>query len=377
MEKKILQPQSDQLSIEDELKSVADAIKKELSESDSITAVISMNIKAMIFPPALKESIIGSSTMAMAEIFFKVQGRYTRKEETFTYVIFHDTSPEHQKAFSTLRNSIAILKFDEELPCELSKLVTDYILPKPNHHFQMWYPNVRPIPAVNLPGISTMHRRSKEPHWERIDTSRINFLFRGLKSKDINKIIGKINYPTLSQSALTFDNEDSNSKICAVLSCLLEERKNPASRLSFLPVEIIQEIYTYIFIFWKTHIETKGIFASIVSKVEFPKPKGINCNMMPIQMFDVNSIPGNMRQYLPLLAACPLNREEFWKIGYLTIHESVISNEGQSQRRGGIHTETPGNIWLEGYKDQSLPQVPKKTMMHCSFPIKICIFKVL
>ena len=390
MEKEIIQPQPDHLSIEDELKTVAEAIKKDLSESHSVTAVISMNIKAMIFPPSLKESIIASSTMAMAEIFFKIQRRYVnrdsidqryaQKEDTFTYVIFHDTSLQHQKACSTLRNSITMLRFDGQLPCELSKLVTDYILPKPNHyynHYDHYVPNVRPIPAVNLPGISTMHRRSKEPHWERIDTSRINILFQGLKSKEINKIIGKIKYPTLSKSALTFDKKDSNSKICAVLSCLLEESQNPTSRLSFLPVEIIQEIYTYIFKFWETHIETKGIFASIVSKVKFPKPKGINCNMMPIKMFDVNSIPGNMRQYLPLLAACPLNREEFWKIGYLTIHESVISNEGKSQRRGGIHTETPGNIWLEGYKDQSLPQVPKKTMMHCSFPIKICIFKVL
>ena len=374
MEKEIIQPQPDHLSIEDELKTVADAIKKDLSESHSVTAVISMNIKAMIFPPALKQSIIGSSTMAMAEIFFKIQRRYVnrdsidqryaQKEDTFTYVIFHDTSPQHQKACSTLRNSITMLKFDKELPCELSKLVTDYILPKPDHYDNFAYvPNVRPIPVVNLPGISTMHRRSKERQWELIDTSRINCLFRGLKSKEINKIIGKINYPTLSQSALTFDKEDSNTKICAVLSCLLEERQNPASRLSFLPVEIIQEIYTYIFIFWETHIETQGIFASIVSKVKFPKPKGINCNMMPIQMFDVNSIPDNMRQYLPLLAACPLNREEFWKIGYLTIHESVISNEGQSQRRGGIHTETPGKIWLEGYKDQSLPQVPIPTTL--------------
>ena len=374
MEKEIIQPQPDHLSIEDELKTVAEAIKKDLSESHSVTAVISMNIKAMIFPPSLKESIIGSSTMAMAEIFFKIQRRYVnrdsideryaQKEDTFTYVIFHDTSPEHQKAFSTLRNSITMLKFDKELPCELSKLVTDYILPKPNHyynHYDHYVPNVRPIPTVNLPGISTMHRRSKERQWEWIDTSRINLLFRGLKStlksKEINEIIGKINYPTPSPRGLSCE-EDSNSKICTVLSCLLEERQNPASRLSFLPVEIIQEIYTYIFIFWETHIETKGIFASVVSKVKFPKPKGINCNMMPIQMFDVDSIPGNMRQYLPLLAACPLNRDEFWKIGYLTIHESIISNEGQSQRRGGIHTETPGKIWLEGYKDQSLPQVP-------------------
>ena len=230
---------------------------------------------------------------------------------------------------------------------------------------------VRPIPAVNLPGISAMHRRSKDSKRQldrrHHDSERINWLCQGLKSKEIDKILGKIDLPApapRSQGSLKYFKKsaepsckDSNSKICAVLTCLLEERQNPASRLSFLPVEIIQEIYTYIFIFWETHIETKGIFASVVSKVMFPKPKGINCNMMPIKMFDVNSIPDNMRQYLPLLAACPLNRNEFWKIGYLTIHESVISNEGQSQRRGGIHTETPGKIWLEGYKDQSVPQV--------------------
>ena len=79
--------------------------------------------------------------------------------------------------------------------------------------------------------------------------------------------------------------------------------------------------------------------------------------MMPIKLGDINSIPKTMHQYIPLLMACPLNNDEQNKIGYLTIHESVIANDGQSQRRGGIHTETPGKIWLEGYKDQSLPEV--------------------
>ena len=385
MDKKVMQPQPDHLSIEDEFKTIADAIKEDLLlTSHSVSAVTSMNIKAMLFPPALKESIIGSSTMAMAEIFFKIQKRYyypdtnpdpdAQKEDTFTYVIFHDPSLQHRVVggWNTLKNSITALKFDKELPCELSKLVTDYILPKPFHRYKFDYiPNVRPwhiIPAVNLPGISAMHRRLKDSnhYWERSETGRINLLFRGLKSKEINNIIGKIDLPAppRSHERLKFlkkyvlpSCKESNSKISAVLSCLLEERQNPASRLSFLPVEIIHEIYTYIFIFWETHIETRGIFASVVSKVKFPKPQGINCNMMPIRMFDVNTIPDNMRQYLPLLAACPLNRDEFEKIGYLTIHESVISNEGQSQRRGGIHTETPGKIWLEGYKDQSIPQV--------------------
>ena len=54
--------------------------------------------------------------------------------------------------------------------------------------------------------------------------------------------------------------------------------------------------------------------------------------------------------------ACPINRQEHGKIGYLTIHESIIVEDGQSQRRGGIHTETPGKIWLEAYQDKSLPQ---------------------
>ena len=409
MEKKVLQLQPDHLMIEDELKTVADAIKENLSLSHSVSAVTSMNIKAMIFPPALKESIIASSTMAMAEIFFKIQGRYTQKEDTFTYVIFHDTSLQHQKDpptegntgdWNNLKNSIKTLKFHKELPCELSKLLTDYILPKPNHYnFNDYTPYARPIPAVNLPGISAMHRRSKESNCRQLDrgdhhdTDRINCLCMGLKSKEIDKILSKIDLPAPSRSHDRFKYlkksevptyKDSNSKICAVLTCLLEERQNPASRLSFLPVEIIQEIYTYIFMFWETHIEIKGIFASVVSKVKFPQPKGINCNMMPIKMFDVNSIPDNMRQYLPLLAACPLNRDEFWKIGYLTIHESVTSNEGQCQRRGGIHTETPGKIWLEGYKDQSVPQVPNlllstiPTLQWClPVKVKICIFNVL
>ena len=369
MEEKVLQPQSDHLSIEDEFKMVADGIKENLSLGHSISAVTSMNVKAMIFPPALKNSTIGSSTMAIAEIIFKVQGKYTQKEDTFTLVIFHDTSLQHQKGPLTksrydLKNYIRTLKFPNELPCELSKLVTDYILPKPNCHYNFEYiPYVKPIPVINLPGISAMHRRL-----DGIDLERINWLCTGLKSKEIDKLLSKIELPAPFRSqdrlkcfkkstALSCKVSLSNSKICAVLSCLLEERQNPASRLSFLPVEIIQEIYSYIFIFWQTHIETKGIFASIVSKVKFPKPTGIKCNMMPIKMFDVNSIPNEMHQYLPLLAACPLNRDEFGKIGYLTIHESVISKEGQSQRRGGIHTETPGKIWLEGYKDQSLPEV--------------------
>ena len=80
-------------------------------------------------------------------------------------------------------------------------------------------------------------------------------------------------------------------------------------------------------------------------------------NMMPIVLGDLDSIPKDMRQYLPFLAACPLNREEFDKIGYLTIHESTVKEDGKSQRREGLHTETPGKIQIPYASDCSLPSV--------------------
>ena len=59
-------------------------------------------------------------------------------------------------------------------------------------------------------------------------------------------------------------------------------------------------------------------------------------------------------------------RAEFDEIGYLTIHESKIEEDGKSQRRGGIHTETPGKIWLESHRDPSLNTVmPEVSSSEC------------
>jgi hypothetical protein len=65
-----------------------------------------------------------------------------------------------------------------------------------------------------------------------------------------------------------------------------------------LPSEIILNIYGLIRKWWRSHIQTDGVFASVVSRVDFPPPTGIQCNMMPIKMGEVNSIPENMRQGL-------------------------------------------------------------------------------
>ena len=46
--------------------------------------------------------------------------------------------------------------------------------------------------------------------------------------------------------------------------------------------------------------------------------------------------------------AAPEHDPEEQQIHFLTVQESVIDSEGESQRRGGLHVETPGRILLNG-----------------------------
>ena len=75
--------------------------------------------------------------------------------------------------------------------------------------------------------------------------------------------------------------------------------------------------------------------------VEFPSPTDININMMPFIFGDDTTIPEQYRGYIPLIYNC-------WNVTngsicYLTIEESLVKS-GLSQRRPGLHIETPGNI---------------------------------
>jgi hypothetical protein len=56
------------------------------------------------------------------------------------------------------------------------------------------------------------------------------------------------------------------------------------------PTKVILNIYGILRQWWASHIQTEGVFASVVSKVNFPPPTGIQCNMMPILMGDIKSI---------------------------------------------------------------------------------------
>lgn len=88
----------------------------------------------------------------------------------------------------------------------------------------------------------------------------------------------------------------------------------------------------------------------VCKTVQFPEPSDppLNVNMMPIIVGDPDSIPQECRKYMPLLEACHPGYDCFETelkhcIGYLTINEGTVE-PGKSQRRGGVHVESPGYL---------------------------------
>ena len=65
-------------------------------------------------------------------------------------------------------------------------------------------------------------------------------------------------------------------------------------------------------------VDTDGVFAVHVSAVKFPEPNNRYCNMMPIILGDVDSIPEEFEPYLPLIAACPFAMEAWDNVAYIT-----------------------------------------------------------
>ncbi|KAJ3232734.1 hypothetical protein HDU78_006874 [Chytriomyces hyalinus] len=117
-----------------------------------------------------------------------------------------------------------------------------------------------------------------------------------------------------------------------------------------------------------------GIFV-LPRQVPFPpplmdehgSPVPLSINMMPFRMSasqnrnvrpqqevstDVlllDVLPERLKRYAPIVAEC-LRRvpREWGKVGYITVHESYVE-EGQTQRRPGLHIESPGVIAPEAH----------------------------
>jgi hypothetical protein len=79
---------------------------------------------------------------------------------------------------------------------------------------------------------------------------------------------------------------------------------------------------------------------------DFPAPTDVNVNMMPFDLMADDSLPQYLRQYWPVIRACPVPFRAS-QIAYLTVHESLVE-KGSHQLRPGLHIERPGAISLGG-----------------------------
>lgn len=93
----------------------------------------------------------------------------------------------------------------------------------------------------------------------------------------------------------------------------------------------------------------------IVGRINFPKPQGLKCNMMPFIQGDPSSLPTEYRSYGGIVSTTFL---EWGSIGFLTIDESYVMT-GTSQRgysrmgaKRNVHVEvgrrTGKNRWGGG-----------------------------
>jgi hypothetical protein len=76
--------------------------------------------------------------------------------------------------------------------------------------------------------------------------------------------------------------------------------------------------------------------------IQFPKPQDISVNMMPFVIGDRNSLPPQLHPYYDnLVLHCPYDESDVDKVGYISVQESMVE-AGTSQRRAGLHIDSPG-----------------------------------
>lgn len=145
-----------------------------------------------------------------------------------------------------------------------------------------------------------------------------------------------------------------------ILRTLLVGVHDPQSSLRILrpqPV-VVQLIWAWLQDLWRPHIQHENVpkeagwwldFQSFrlyrlgcdVEPFTFPKPTDLNVNMMPFVFGSKGSLPVDLHGYWDLIFACRnVCLASSDQICYLTVHESLV--QAGPQRRGGVHTESPG-----------------------------------
>jgi hypothetical protein len=139
------------------------------------------------------------------------------------------------------------------------------------------------------------------------------------------------------------------------LKVLLEgvhDSNSPLSILHGFEDSILKQIYQTHVSSWKDSILLTGPSPSggarsgagfafcLCAHVEFPQPRDRNVNMLPFVLGDKDSLPEDLQDYYDLIMTCPLQDSELGKVLYLTVEEGWV-NAGETQRRGGLHIESP------------------------------------
>ena len=198
---------------------------------------------------------------------------------------------------------------------------------------------------------------------------------------------------------------ESNNLVLKVLLDGLYDTESPLSKLRGIH-HILKYIWTDVRNYWESHITLPDLDANWddywqdhrdtaslicgpsvtfaapmghadyfradhqVDYPEFPKPTGININMMPFicgYTFQECKLPDFIRSYWDLIEMCLKHHHSrelqghgpYWpgwfpsdigKVYYLTIQESEVES-GKSQRRPGLHVERPGWVKLKNVNE--------------------------
>jgi len=132
-----------------------------------------------------------------------------------------------------------------------------------------------------------------------------------------------------------------------VARALLAGARDGGSAMHGALPEVLERIFRCTRALWAAELTPAGADggqpsrppAVLVGGARFPRPTGLDVNMMPFVLGRKDTLPESLHQYWGLIQECQqMLRCEAGRVVYLTVQESDM-RPGQPQRRPGLHTE--------------------------------------
>ena len=251
-----------------DFKTIVGETVAELLSGYNFSNVLSSEVIEVASSRVVRSSVIRDEGLIIVQLEFKCRQSYGDEEPKLTVLYFLKEATNV---------CVGKLKIKDQLPCPLAELLDTYIMPWPNSAmYALPYSNyVKLIPVSTLPGISSIHRREAAfaRNFERELRESLNFIWgSNLKEKDLISIKPPIQVK--EKAKCSKGAEFQKIFVSEIWTVMQMEHFNSGSRLSFLPMELVEVIYRHVEQYWKSSIETRGVFASVVAQVPFSKPKG-------------------------------------------------------------------------------------------------------